>query len=90
MTSEKPPQAICPHCGSEFDYEELCRVCGKLADGNVTVSKVSLVQVLGNFFSRMHEKGFHGAATDGELKEDPWSAHGWSTHTGNLFHHDKD
>jgi len=90
MTEKTPPIVFCPHCGVESDHEELCRACGKVTDGNIPVSKVSLVHAMNNFFSRMKEKGFHGVDIDDELKEDPWSDPGWSTLTGNLFHHDKD
>ena len=60
MRSEVPPKAICPHCGSEFDYEELCGFCGKLVDGDIPVQKVSLTHFLGNLFSRPKGKGFDG------------------------------
>ena len=87
MTLERPPQAVCPHCGFEADIEELCRVCGKPADGDIPGSKVSVVHTLGNFFSKMKEKGCHGVEknelTDLDASDDPGLAH----LPGNSYHY---
>ena len=96
MRSEVPPKAICPHCGSEFDYEELCRFCGKLVDGDIPVQKVPLNHFLGTLFSRLKGKGFDGVDenefTDIDASDDPGLAHlpGNSYHYIWLANHEKD
>lgn len=60
MTLEIPPKTVCPHCGFESDNEEICRACGKLADGDIPVQKMSLAQTFGTFSSRLQGKGFDG------------------------------
>jgi len=60
MTVEKPPIAVCPHCGFESDDEELCRACGKLTNGDIPVRNVSLADIFGGVCSRLKEKGFGG------------------------------
>jgi hypothetical protein len=86
MTFEKPPQAICPHCGSEFDYEELCRVCGKLADGDIPVQKVSLTHIFGSFLSRLQGKRSNGVDLDDLCKEEPEFDSSWSLLSSNVYH----
>lgn len=96
MTEKTPPIAVCPHCGFETDNEELCRACGKLADTDIPVRKVSLAHILNTFLSRLQGKGFHGVEenefTDIDASDDPGLAHlpGNSYHYIWLANHDKD
>ena len=96
MTVEVPPIAVCPHCGFESDDEELCRACGKLTDGDIPVRNVSLVHILGSFFSWLQGKGFHGVERneliDIDASDDPGLAHlpGNSYHYIWLASHDED
>jgi hypothetical protein len=87
MTFKTPPKAFCPHCGFESDVEELCPACGKLADGDIPVRKVSLGHIFDAFVSGLQDQGFHGTE-DNELidinaSDDPGLAH----LPGNSYHY---
>ena len=89
-------KTICPHCGFESEDEELCRACGKLIDGDIPVRNLSLVHILGSFFSWLQDKGFHGVekneSIDIDASDDPSLAHlpGNSYHYIWLANHDED
>ena len=86
MTLEISPKTVCPHCGFESEDDELCRACGKLADSNIIVRKVSLTHIFGTFFSRLQGKGFGGADLDDLCKEEPEFDSSWSLLSSNVYH----
>ena len=83
-------KTICPHCGFESEDEELCRACGKLTDGDIPVRNVSLVHILGSFFSWLQDKGVHGVNLDEIFKEDPMIDPEFSLLAGNIYNHSDD
>ena len=53
---------VCPHCGFEVGDEELCRACGALIE-DIPVRNVSLARGIGELFTKLKDKGFHGTAS---------------------------
>jgi hypothetical protein len=64
---------VCPQCGFEIEDEEMCRACGALIE-DIPVRSASLTRSIGEVFTGLKDKGFHGNVTQKPLIGDPGAA----------------